>query len=143
MSYSLIPWSVSEIFHSHYTAYPLLVEKACLSVCFHFFCLSTPWISSYPCYSLFVSPLQFNFLPPKLGMAFLFVLTAGNHHIRFLSHIFNFCSKSGYSCISCDYGSHPFAIFAQIHSHPVLLGITWLVIYLSLVYDICKCPCFC
>ena len=46
--YSLLLWLASEIFHSHHRNYPLLVEKACLSVCLHVFCPSTPWLSGYP-----------------------------------------------------------------------------------------------
>ena len=44
--YSLVLWPVSEIFHAHPRNYALQVEKAYLSVCLHFVCLSTPWLSS-------------------------------------------------------------------------------------------------
>lgn len=66
---------VSEI-HSHHRKYSLLVEKASLSVCSHFFCPSTSWLSSnhHPGLS---TPPPFNFIFCTIlsGTTVLFGLT--------------------------------------------------------------------
>jgi hypothetical protein len=131
----LILWPVSEIYHAVHRNCPLLVGKACLSVCLHCICLPAPRLSSYSHSSLCHSTL-FNFMSSTVRHNF----SVGSHSYLFFEYVNHettlemnctstvfvpyfqslLWSPVTYICISsCHHGSHMFPIFAWIHSHIV------------------------
>lgn len=92
--YSLLLWLVSEIFPSHPRNYPLLVEKACLSVCVQVFSPITLWLSDYPYPSLVI------------------IL----HHFHLLSNIVRYCFSV--------WSNSPVAVYCCGCSHQITVEMT-------------------
>lgn len=130
--YSLVIWPVSQLYLAHDRNCLPMVENTYSSICLHFVCPSTVWLSSYfSAYSL--SPLFILILCPKLfGIPFLFGLRAPRNSL--LSQYVNYpmelkrnvCPTFSVFAISSVTVAYvavmeavTFPVFACIHNHIV------------------------
>ena len=98
--YSLVIWRDSELYCAHCRNYPSLVENACPSICLHFVCPSTLWLSSY------ISPKPLSPLfklipcPKSYRTPFLFGLTVLQQFIVLLCKLSD-GYQNNFPCTNC------------------------------------------